>query len=144
AGNATVFMLVGLGLSFLYGLTFLACGRRGWLAYTLWLSFLAAPGFVGGLAINGVRPSATWLTASLWSVGWAVWLFVLFTRGLLAFLVMVATSLLLSQALPTLDVSAWYGSGIVAGLTLFAAVAVHATYRCVAWTGRLAATMSDE
>jgi len=144
AGNATVYVLVGLGLSFLYGLTFLAAGRRAWLTYAVWLAFFSAPGFVGGLAINGVRPSATWPTAIFWSLGWAVWLFVLFRMGILVFLVMIATSQLLTLALPTLDMAAWYAPSIIAGLALFTGVAVHAFYRCVAWKGGLAAAMSGD
>jgi hypothetical protein len=144
AGNSTVYVLVGLGLSFLYGLTFLTTGRRAWLTYAVWLAFFSAPGFVGGLAINGVRPSATWLTAIFWSLGWAVWLFVLFRLGILVFLVMIATSQLLTLALPTLNLTAWYAPSIIAGLALFTGIAVHAFYRCVAWKGGLAAAMSGD
>ena len=143
-GSATVFVLVALGMSFIYGLSFVATGRRAWLTYAAWLVFFALPGFVGGLTINGVRPSATWLTAIFWSLGWAVWLFALFRLGLLVFLSMTTTALLLTLALPTLDVTAWYGSSIVAGLTLFAAIAAHAFYRCVAWKGDLADALSGD
>ncbi|HUU33951.1 MAG TPA: serine/threonine-protein kinase [Vicinamibacterales bacterium] len=141
AGNATVYVLLGLGLSFLYGLTFLALGRRAWLTYAAWVVIFAAPGFVSGLTINGIRPSATWLTAICWALGWAVWLFVLFRLGMLVFLVMVTTSLLLSAALPTLNLTAWYAPSIIGGLAIFAAVAAYAFYRAVAWKGGLAEAM---
>lgn len=73
-----------------------------------------------------------------------MWLFVLFRLGMLAFLVMTTTTLLLTMALPTLDVASWYGSGIVAGLALFMGIAAHAFYRCVAWKGGLAEAMSGD
>ena len=106
--------------------------------------FLASPGFVGGLTINGARPSATWLTAIFWSLGWALWLFVLFRLGILVFLAMTATTTLLAIAVPTLDFSAWYGSSVVAGLILFFGLAVYAFYRCVAWKGGLAEALGGD
>ena len=43
AGSGTVHVLVGLGLSFLYGLTYLAAGRHAWLTYAGWLVFFLRP-----------------------------------------------------------------------------------------------------
>ena len=143
-GLATIYLLLGLGISFLYGLSFLATGRRVWVAYAAWLVFLASPGFVGGLTINGARPSATWLTAILWTVGWALWLFVLFRLGILVFLAMTITGTLLNIALPTLDFSAWYAATMIAGLTLFFCLAAYAFYRCVAWKGGLADALGGD
>ena len=143
-GNATVFVLVALGMSFLYGLSFLATGRRPWLAYAAWLVFFAGPGFVGGLTINGVRPSATWFTAIFWTLGWALWLFVLFRMGILVFLAMTTTVLLLSLALPTLDFSSWYASSMIGGLLFFFALAGYAFYRAVQWKGGLADALGGD
>ena len=133
--TATISLLMGLGLSFLYGLTFLATGRRAWISYAGWLFVFAAPGFIGGLTINGARPSATWLTAIFWALAWAVWLFVLFRPGILVFLVMATSASLLTLSLPTLDFGSWYSASMVAGLAIFLGVAAYAFYRCVAWKG---------
>jgi hypothetical protein len=143
-GTATVYALLALGLSFLYGLSYVAVGRRPWVAYLIWVALFSAPGFVSGLSINGIRPSATSLTMIFWSLGWALWLFVLFRLGILSFLVMSTTALLLSLALPTLEFSSWYGQSIVAGLVAFAALAVFAFYRCVPWKGRLAEALGGD
>ena len=62
----------------------------------------------------------------------------LFRLGLLAFVVMASTSLLLETTLPTLDVSAWYGFSIGTGLAIFFALSSYAFYRCVAWRGGIA------
>lgn len=135
--TATISLLMGLGLSFLYGLTFLATGRRAWISYAGWLFVFAAPGFIGGLTINGARPSATWLTAIFWALAWAVWLFVLFRPWILVFLVMATSASLLTLSLPTLDFGSWYSASMVAGLAIFLGVAAYAFYRCVAWKGGL-------
>jgi serine/threonine-protein kinase len=133
--TAIVQLLLALGLSFLYGLSYLAVGRRPWAAFSVWLVFLASPGWVGGLIINNVRPSATYLTAIFWTLGWALFLFVLFRLGILVFLTMSTTAFLLAVALPTLDFGAWYGSSLIAGLMLFFGVTIYAFYRSVAWKG---------
>ena len=125
-------------------LTFLIVGRRPWVAFGFWLLFLGAIGFLPGLNINNSRPSASLLTSIAWALGWALWLFILFRRGILAFLAMGATSWLLAAALPTLDFNAWYGSTIVTGLVLFAALSIYGFYRCVAWQGRLAEALVGE
>jgi serine/threonine-protein kinase len=143
-GTATVYLVVALGMSFLYGLTFVLLRRRAWLAYAAWLILFASPGFVGGISINGQRPSATWFTAVFWALGWALWLFVLFRPGLLVFWVMATTAFLLTVALPTMDFSAWYASSMVAGLAFFSALAIYAFYRSVAWKGGLAEALGGD
>jgi hypothetical protein len=85
-----------------------------------------------------LRPSATWFTAIFWTLSWGLWLYVLFHRGILVFLVMSTTALLLSLAMPTLDLASWYSQTIVAGLILFAALSVYGFVRCVHWKGTLA------
>jgi len=141
---ATNSLLLALGLSFLYGLTFLATGRRAWVSYAGWLILFAAPGFISGLTINGARPSATWFTAIFWALAWAVWLLVLFRPGILVLLVMATTSSLLTLSLPTLDFGSWYSPSLVAGLAIFLAVSVYAFYRCVAWKGGLAEALGGD
>jgi len=143
-GTAAFSLLLALGLSFLYGLSYVATGHRARVAYAGWLMFFALPGFVGGLTINGARPSATWLTAVLWSLGWALWLFVLFRMGILVFLAMSTTSLILASALPTMDFSAWYASSMIAGLIFFFAIVTYAFYRSVAWKGGLAEALGGD
>ena len=144
-GSATISLLLALGLSFLYGLSFVATGRRAWLAYAGWLVLFAAPGFIGGgLTINGIRPSATSLTAIVWALSWAVWLFVLFRPGILVFLAMSTTATLLTLSLPTLDFSSWYSQSMVAGLGGFFIVTVYAFYRCVPWKRGLAEALAGE
>jgi len=143
-GASAFYVLLGLGLSFLYGLTFLATGRRPWVAYAGWLVFLSVPAFIGGIQINGARPSATTLTAIFWTLAWALWLFVIFRMGMLVFLAMTTTSILLATALPTLDFSAWYATSMIAGLLLFFALAAYAFYRTVAWKGGLAEALGGD
>ena len=136
--NAIAYVILALGMSFLYGLSFVALGRRRWIAYAAWLLFLGGMGFLPGLAINNTRPGATLLTSIFSALGWALWLFILQRLGILAFLVMATTASLLAEALPTLDFSVWYASSTSAGLMLFFALAAYAFYRCVAWRGGLA------
>ena len=136
--SATVYVIVALALSFLYGLTFVALGRRPWAAYAVWLFFLGGMGFLPGLTVGTVRPSVTMLSSVFWLIAWALWLFVLFRLGILVFVAMATTSSLLAITLPTLDFSAWYGSSMVAGFTIFFGLAAYAFYRCVAWKGGIA------
>ena len=143
-GSGTIYVQLALGLLFLYGLTYVAVGRRAWLAYALWVVLFAAPGFVGGLSINGLRPSATWLTAIFWSLGWALWLWVLFHRGILAFLVMSTAWLLLSLGVPTMDLTAWYSQTVIAGLGTFAALATYGFYRAARWNTGLADALGGD
>ena len=142
--SAAQIVILALALSFLYSLTFLALGRRPWAAFALWLFFLGAIGFIPGLTINNARPAASLLTSIFWTLGWALWLFILFRRGILAFLVMGTTAWLLAASLPTLDFNAWYGSTIVAGLVMFIGLAAYAFYRCAAWKGGLADALVGE
>jgi len=143
-GLTTMYVVLALGILFLYGLTYVAVGRRAWLAYALWVLLFSAPGWIPGLAINGMRPSATLLTMTFWSLGWALWLGVLFRRGILAFLVMSTTWLLLSMAVPTLDLSAWYSQSIIAALGAFAALATYGLYRCARWNTGLAEALGGD
>ncbi|MGD8331513.1 MAG: serine/threonine-protein kinase [Acidobacteriota bacterium] len=143
-GGAIGAVIVALGVSFLYGLTFVALRRRRGLTYAVWLFFLGGIGFIPGLTLNASRPSASLLTEILWVVGIALWLFVLFRLGLLVFIAMTTSAALMISTLPTLDFSAWYSSSIVAGLAIVFALAAYAFYRCVAWRGGLAeALISD-
>lgn len=137
-------VIVGLALSFLYSLTFLALGRRRWLSFAAWLFVLGGIGFVPGLIINNARPSVTLTSSALWAVGWALWLYVLFRLGLLVFVVMSSTLALLSSWLPTLDLTTWYASNTATGLALFTALVLFAAYRCVEWNGGLAEALSGE
>ncbi len=144
AAGAITFVLIALALSFLYGLTFVALGRRPWAAYALWLFFFGGIAFVPGITVNNLSLSATTLTSVFWFVSWALSLFVLFRLGILVFVAMGTTSLILEITLPTLDFSAWYSGSIVAGLLLFFGLTIYAFYRCVAWKGGLAdALVSD-
>ena len=142
--NAAQIVILALALSFLYSLTFLALGRRPWAAFAIWLFFLGAIGFIPGLIVNNAQPAASLLTSIFWTLGWALWLFILFRRGILAFLVMGTTAWLLSASLPTLDFAAWYGSTVVAGLLMFIGLAAYAFYRCAAWKGGLADALVGE
>lgn len=137
-------VMAGLALSFLYSLSFLALGRRRWLSFAVWLFALGSIGFIPGLTINGTRPAITLASSLFWTVGWALWLYVLFRLGLLAFVVMSSTFSLLSAWLPTLDFTAWYGGNTAAGLALFAALVLFATYHCVEWKGGLAEALSGD
>ncbi|NKB89313.1 MAG: protein kinase [Acidobacteria bacterium] len=143
-GVANNYVFLGLGLSFLYGLSYLAAGKRTWLAFLGWILFFGGPGFVPGLTINGARPSATALSAILWTVGWAVLLIVLVRLGILVFVVMATTSTVFSLGLPTLDFGAWYGSTIGATLLAFTVVAAIAFWRTVSWGGGLAEAMGGD
>lgn len=143
-GFATQSVIVGLALSFLYGLTFVALRRRSWLAGLAWLLFLGGIGFLPGLTVNNTAPAATTATSVFWLIGWALTLWVLLRWGILAFLVMSTTAAVLADALPTLDLSAWYASDIVAGLALVAGLAGYAFYRCVEWRGGLAEAMAGD
>ncbi len=142
--DATGAVLLGLGMSFLYGLSFLMFGRRPWVAYAAWLFFLGGMGFLPGLTINGGRPAITLLSSVFWVLVWALWLYVLFRLGLLVFLAMSTTSALLTSTLPTLDFTAWYASSMVAGLTILFGVAGYAFYRCVEWKGGLAEALGGD
>ncbi|MDH3254193.1 MAG: protein kinase [Acidobacteriota bacterium] len=135
---AAMYVILGLGMSFLYGLSFIALGRRPWVAYAVWLFFLGSMGFLPGITVNGAHPAATLLTSIAWVLVWALWLFVLFRLGILVFVVMATTSRILMETLPSLDFSAWYAWSMTAGLLLFFALAAYAFYRCVEWKGGLA------
>ena len=143
-GSATNYIFLGLGLSFLYGLSYLAVRKRAWLALLGWIAFFSAPGFVPGLTINGIRPSASPLSAILWTLSWAVLLVVLVRFGIVVFVAMATTSYVLSVAVPTLDFGAWYGSSITAGLALVFVVAAYAFWRAVPWQGGLADAMGGD
>ncbi len=142
--DATGAVLLGLGMSFLYGLSFLMLGRRPWVAYAAWLFFLGGMGFLPGLTINGGRPSITLLSSIFWVLVWALWLYVLFRLGLLVFLVMGTTASLLASTLPTLDFTAWYAPSMVAGLTMLIGLTAYAFYRCVEWKGGLAEALGGD
>ncbi len=142
--NAAVYAILGLGLLFLYGLSFLGLGRRPRLAYLVWLFFFGAIGFLPGITINGAEVSATLLTSIFWVLGWALTLFVLFRLGILAYVVMATTNRLLQETLPSLDFSAWYAWSMTAGLVIFFALAAYAFYRCVEWRGGLAEVLAGD
>ena len=142
--GAIQYVLFALGMLFLYGLTFVGSGRRPWAAYAVWLLFFGGIGFVPGVTVNGLRLSTTPMVSIFWFVCSALWLFVLFRVGILAYVVMGITTVLLAGALPTLDFSAWYASTIIAGLLLFFALSSYAFFRCVAWKGGLAEALAGE
>ncbi len=142
--SATLAVMLGLGVSFLYGLTFVGLRRRAWAAYAVWLTLFGGLGFLPGVTVNGLRPAATTLSSVFWVIAWALWLFVLFRMGLLMFVVMASTSSLLAAALPTLSLSAWYGSSVAAGLLIFVGLSGYAFYRCTAWKGGLAEALVGE
>lgn len=144
ASNAIAYVILGLGLSFLYGLSFLALGRRPWAAYATWLILLGGIGFLPGVTVNDTRMAATVLASVVWVLGWALWLFVLFRLGILAFVVMTTAAQLLTETLPTMDLSAWYASSMVTGLTIFIALAAYAFFRCVQWKGGLAEALGGD
>ncbi|MDH3744473.1 MAG: serine/threonine protein kinase [Acidobacteriota bacterium] len=142
--NAAVYVILGLGMSFLYGLSFIALGRRPWAAYLVWLFFLGSMGFLPGITVNGAHPAATLLTSIFWVLGWALWLFVLFRLGILVFVAMATTSRILQETLPSFDFSAWYAWSMTAGLLLFFALAAFAFYRSVEWKGGLAEVLAGD
>ena len=136
--------VLALGMSFLYGLSFVALRRRPWVAFAMWLFLFGGIGFVPGIQINGVNISATTMTSVFWLLTSALWLFVLFRLGILAFVALGITADLLASTLPTLDFSAWYASSVIGGLTIFFGVAAYAFYRSVAWKGGLAEALVGE
>lgn len=136
--DATAVVILALAFSFLYGLSYVAVGKRRWLAYGGWFVFFAAIGFIPNLNVNGVVPSATIWTSLAWALGWAIWMFVLFRLGILAFLFMGVTGALLGISVPNLEFSAWYGSTIITALVIFVGLASYGFYRCVVWKGGLA------
>ena len=142
--NAAVYVILGLGLLFLYGLSFIGLGRRPWLAYLVWLFFFGTIGFLPGITVNGAEVAVTPLTSVFWVLGWALTLFVLFRLGILAYVVMATTSRLLWETLPSLDFSAWYSWSMTAGLLIFFALAAYAFYRCVEWKGGLAEVLAGD
>jgi len=135
---ATLYVILALGLSFLFGLTYVGLRRRWWAAYAVWLFFLGGMGLIPGIQVGNMEPAATHLTSLFWVVSWALWLFVLFRPGILVFVAMGTTSSLLNLALPTLDTSAWYSWSMVAGFTILIGVAGYAFYRSARWKGGLA------
>jgi hypothetical protein len=143
-GGATVLVMAALGLTFLYGLSFLVMGRRRWVVYCVWLVLFGGVGFIPGIAINNSNPSATTLTSWLWVAGMALWLFVLFRLGILAYITASATSALLTNAVTTLDFSAWYAASAITGLVILFGVAAYAFTRCVAWRGGLAEALAGD
>ena len=142
--DITTSLLLALGMSFLYSLTYLALGRRPWAAFMVWLVVIGSIGFLPGIRVNGVSMATTPTMSIFWALGWALALYILFRRGILAFLVMSIANWLLATSLPTLDFGSWYGPTMTAGLSLFLALTAYAFYRCVAWKGSLAeALVSD-
>ena len=135
---ATLYVILALSLSFLFGLTFVGLRRRWWAAYAVWLFFLGGMGFIPGIQVGNVEPAATQMTSIFWVLSWALWLFVLFRPGILVFVAMGTTSSLLTLALPTLDASAWYSWSMVAGFTILIGIAGYAFYRSARWKGGLA------
>ncbi len=144
AANAITSTILALGLLFLYGLSFVALRRKAWLTYAAWLIFFGSIGLVPGITVNGMSPSATTMTSVFWIVSWSLWLFVLFRLGILVYVVMGVTSVLLQITLPTLDMSSWYSSNIVAGLAIFFGLSAYAFYRSVPWKGGLAEALAGD
>jgi serine/threonine-protein kinase len=136
--SATLYVILALGLSFLFGLTYVGLRRRWWAAYAVWLFFLGGMGFIPGVQVGNVEPAATQMTSIFWVISWALWLFVLFRPGVLVFVAMGTTASLLTIALPTLDPSAWYSWSIAAGFTILIAVAGYSFFRSVRWKGGIA------
>jgi serine/threonine-protein kinase len=137
-GATGALAVVALGVAFLYGLCFLALGRRRWLVFVVWLALVGGLGFVPNLTINASTPAVNLTTSLLWVAGIALWLFVLFRLGILAYVTTMAASALLGATLPTLDFSAWYSATTVTGLAVFCALVIYAFSRTVAWRGSLA------
>jgi serine/threonine-protein kinase len=143
-GATAALAVAALAVAFLYGLCFLVLGRRRWLVFAVWLVLVGGLGFVPGITINSSTPSVNVWTSLLWVAGTALWLFVLFRLGILAYITTTAVSTLLASTVPTLDFSAWYSATTVTGLVIFFGLAGYAFFRTVAWRGGLGeALMAD-